>query len=108
MPLLEREHHLAALTEYREEARLGNGRVVIVCGEAGAGKSELLDAFKTDTRHARWATGVCDGLFTPLPLRPLFDIADISRESCSKPAGEARVGTSCSPLCSARWARLES
>ena len=76
MPLLEREQALAALVEYAADARAGAGRVVLVSGEAGVGKSTLLDAFRTATADARWATGGCDGLFTPLPLAPVFEIAE--------------------------------
>jgi predicted ATPase len=38
--LLERESALAALTEAREAAARGNGRVVFVTGEPGIGKLE--------------------------------------------------------------------
>jgi DNA-binding CsgD family transcriptional regulator/tetratricopeptide (TPR) repeat protein len=73
--LLEREAQLAALDEYAAEARRGEGRLVLVSGEAGVGKSALLE--ECQRRHAAtaWAWGACDGLFTPRPLGPLLDIA---------------------------------
>lgn len=76
MRLLEREHILASLAEYGQSSRDGEGRLVLVSGEAGVGKSTLLERFQRDTPAARWAYGACDGLFTPRPLGPLFDLAN--------------------------------
>ncbi|MGP0028163.1 MAG: ATP-binding protein, partial [Streptosporangiaceae bacterium] len=45
MALLERELPLASLADYADEARRGDGRVVLVSGEAGVGKSALLEEF---------------------------------------------------------------
>jgi DNA-binding CsgD family transcriptional regulator len=76
MSLLEREHVLASLGEYAAGAAARDGRLALVSGEAGAGKSSVLDAFRAEVPHARWAQGACDGLFTPRALGPLFDIAE--------------------------------
>src|SRR5215475_13138033 len=76
MPLLEREHALASLREYADAAAIGDGRVVLVSGEAGVGKSTLLEHFEAAAPQARWLHGACDGLFTPRPLGPLFDVAE--------------------------------
>src|SRR3954469_11897995 len=69
MELLEREDALAALARARREG----GRVVLVAGEAGIGKTTLL------TRFAATQDGVlrggCDALRTPRTLGPLRDIA---------------------------------
>jgi len=75
MRLLERELPLASLAGYAREARQGDGRLVLVAGEAGVGKSALLEQFQLDLPDARWSWGACDGLFTPRPLGPLFDLA---------------------------------
>ena len=75
MQLLERETPLASLAEYAAEARRGDGRVVLVTGEAGVGKSALVEQLQRDLPDARWSWGSCDGLFTPRPLGPLFDLA---------------------------------
>jgi DNA-binding CsgD family transcriptional regulator/tetratricopeptide (TPR) repeat protein len=73
--LLERQAQLAALDEYADDACAGQGRLVFVAGEAGIGKTALVDAFVAMARDLRVARGACDGLFTPRPLGPLFDLA---------------------------------
>jgi len=75
VPFLEREAQLAALGEYAAEARQGNGRLVLIAGEAGVGKSALVEHVQRGLPEATWGWGACDGLFTPRPLGPLFDIA---------------------------------
>ena len=76
MELLEREPSLALLAGCAAEARRGDGRLVVLGGEAGVGKTALLERFQRDLRGARWSWGACDGLFTPRPLGPLYDLAD--------------------------------
>ena len=73
--LLEREAQLAALASYAGEARKAQGRLVLIAGEAGVGKSALVEQVQRDLPDANWFWGACDGLFTPRPLGPLFDIA---------------------------------
>jgi len=73
--LLEREAQLASLGEYAGEARQGDGRLVLIAGEAGVGKSALVEEVERGLPEATWCWGACDGLFTPRPLGPLFDIA---------------------------------
>jgi len=75
MLLLERATQLAALAEYFRDARGGDGRLVLLAGEAGVGKSALVEQLQRDVPGARWSWGACDGLFTPRPLGPLFDLA---------------------------------
>ena len=45
MELLERESQLDQLAEHLRQAEAGQGRLVLVGGEAGVGKSTLVDAF---------------------------------------------------------------
>ena len=92
--LLERGAQLASLTEYAGEARGGDGRLVLVAGEAGVGKSALVEQLQHDLPEATWFWGACDGLFTPRPLGPLFDIA-------------AKLGGELEELCRADAAREE-
>ena len=77
VPLLEREQSIAALHELLEEVRSSlAGRLVLIGGEAGVGKTALLRAFcesRRDCVHMRW--GACEPLQTPRPLGPLVDVA---------------------------------
>jgi DNA-binding CsgD family transcriptional regulator len=73
--LLERRAQLTALAEYADDARAGRGRLVLVAGEAGIGKTALVDEFARQDPRLRVAQGACDGLFTPRPLGPLYDVA---------------------------------
>jgi DNA-binding CsgD family transcriptional regulator len=75
MTLLERDPVLASLRQYAHEASQGEGRLVLIAGEAGAGKSVLVERFQRDLPDAVWSWGACDGLSTPRPLAPLFDLA---------------------------------
>jgi DNA-binding CsgD family transcriptional regulator len=79
--LIERDEHLAALRRAHDGIHAGIhaggvGRLILVAGEAGAGKSVLVRAF-VDELDSRTTvlTGHCDALFTPAPLGPLVDVA---------------------------------
>ena len=72
--LLERESQLGSLLQYADEARDRAGRLVLVSGEAGVGKTSLVEELQGRIPDATWAWGSCDGLFTPRPLAPLHDI----------------------------------
>jgi DNA-binding CsgD family transcriptional regulator/tetratricopeptide (TPR) repeat protein len=74
MELLERERCLADLTEWLAAAERG-GCIALVAGEAGIGKTTLVQEFCKQQREARVLWGACDALFTPRPLAPLHDIA---------------------------------
>jgi DNA-binding CsgD family transcriptional regulator/tetratricopeptide (TPR) repeat protein len=74
--LLEREAELDALDAALVEAAAGSGSVVLLCGEAGIGKTNLVRAFqKAASGRARMLAGACDDLLTPRPLGPLLDLA---------------------------------
>jgi DNA-binding CsgD family transcriptional regulator len=92
-PLLERADALAVLRAGLQAARSGdNGRLIFVGGEAGVGKTSLVQAFAAE-QHAssRVLWGACDALFTPRPLGPLLDIADdVGGELSRLLAGDAR------------------
>jgi hypothetical protein len=74
MQLLERTTFLETLAHYGTDAGQGNGRLVLISGESGMGKTVLIEAFQQRTANARWLWGACDGIRTPRPLGPLFDI----------------------------------
>jgi DNA-binding CsgD family transcriptional regulator/tetratricopeptide (TPR) repeat protein len=77
--LLERASHLDALGRALAEAGAGAGRLVFVAGEAGVGKTALIQAFAVAARAATLVLrGACDPLSTPRPLGPLIDIAALS------------------------------
>jgi DNA-binding CsgD family transcriptional regulator/tetratricopeptide (TPR) repeat protein len=79
--LVERDAALTALRGWNADVQAGHGRLVLVSGEAGVGKTSLLQAFVAS--HPEGARGVrprmlwsaCDTLTTPRPLGPLADIA---------------------------------
>ena len=73
--LFERNQFLASLTADLESATAGDGRAVLVCGEAGIGKTTLLEHFVKSHADKSCLWGACEALFTPHPLGPLHDIA---------------------------------
>jgi len=76
MRLLERDSYLHQLDAPLQEAVAGQGSLVLVSGEAGIGKTSLVDHFTRAHRDSvRVLWGACDSLFTPRPLGPLHDIA---------------------------------
>jgi DNA-binding CsgD family transcriptional regulator/tetratricopeptide (TPR) repeat protein len=75
MELLERERYLADLTAWFGAVPQRGGCIALVRGEAGIGKTVLLQKFSEQQRDARVLWGACDALFTPRPLAPLHDIA---------------------------------
>ncbi len=105
MELLERASFLRTLAEYAAEARQGDGRLVLVSGESGMGKTALVEAFQGDLSGARWLWGVCDGLFTPRPLGPLFDIG---AQTEAELAGLCRDGAPRDRLFAALLAEMSS
>ena len=71
--LLEREQEQAALGRALDRART-EGRVALVLGEAGIGKTSLVGAV-LGGREVRALYGACDPLGVPRPLGPIHDVA---------------------------------
>jgi DNA-binding CsgD family transcriptional regulator/tetratricopeptide (TPR) repeat protein len=72
--LLERAEQLHLLHVLLEDATSSSGRLVLVHGEAGVGKSALVREWVA-AEGCRTLWGACDPLSSPRPLGPLVDIA---------------------------------
>jgi DNA-binding CsgD family transcriptional regulator/tetratricopeptide (TPR) repeat protein len=76
MELLERQSQLEELTHRLREAAAGAGKVVFVAGEAGAGKSVLVEQFVQQApRGACVLWGHSDALRTSRVLGPINEVA---------------------------------
>jgi len=74
--LLEREDLIAALERHLGEAAHGEGSLVLIAGEAGAGKTSLIREFVASLDDSTLVIeGACDPLTTPRPLSPIYDFA---------------------------------
>jgi ATP/maltotriose-dependent transcriptional regulator MalT len=74
--LLERDRELDLLGGVLTAIGSTGGMVVLLRGEAGIGKTALVQEFlrrHSDTAHI--LTGTCDDLLTPQPLAPFWDMA---------------------------------
>ena len=73
--ILEREAELSALSDAVQAAASGDGSAVLVHGEAGIGKSCLVDALRAHLpAEGRMFVGYCDDLATPRTLGPFRDL----------------------------------
>ena len=74
--LLERWPELAALERSAADVQSSPaGRLVLVSGEPGVGKTALVRAFCAARDGTRVLWGACDALLTPRPLAPVTEIA---------------------------------
>src|SRR6266568_8343301 len=88
MDLLERDHCFNQLSGLLHLATTGHGRTVLISGEAGIGKTALVEQFVSQHgSEARQLWGACEALFTPRPLGPLYDIAPQVKGSLSELMG---------------------
>ena len=77
MHLLERSGALEALTAALEALHRQTGSVALVHGEAGIGKTALVQTFlRTVDDKVRVLTGGCDDLLAPRPLGAILEAAD--------------------------------
>ncbi len=76
MHLFERQTQLDKLNQCLQDARSGCGKVVVVAGDAGIGKSSMVERFTSaHRRDVRTLWGACDALATPRALAPVHEIA---------------------------------
>jgi class 3 adenylate cyclase/tetratricopeptide (TPR) repeat protein len=75
-PLIGRERELQLLHERLARARAGQGQVVGIAGEPGAGKSRLLYEFRKSCEGERltWLAGHCVAYGQTTPYLPLLEI----------------------------------
>jgi DNA-binding CsgD family transcriptional regulator/tetratricopeptide (TPR) repeat protein len=88
--LLERSAQLEELAGQLEAVTVSSrGRLVLIGGEAGVGKTALVRRFEDELpRSTRVLSGTCDGLFTPRPLGPFLDIAESTEGELQRQASD--------------------
>jgi DNA-binding CsgD family transcriptional regulator/tetratricopeptide (TPR) repeat protein len=73
--MLERDTELSVLADAVQAAAAGRGSAVLVFGEAGIGKSSLVEAVRARLpAEGRMFVGYCDDLATPRTLGPFRDL----------------------------------
>jgi predicted ATPase len=78
MDLLKRREQLDLLNHCLREAGGTCGKVVLIAGEAGMGKSALVEHFVAERRRDAFTLwGACDALDTPRALGPLHEMAGL-------------------------------
>lgn len=93
MLLLEREALVAALDERLTAAASGSGSLVLIAGEAGAGKTSLMRSFVSSAgERVLVIEGACDPLTTPRPMSPLLDFAADPDSGLTGIVSEGRTG----------------
>jgi DNA-binding CsgD family transcriptional regulator len=105
--LYEREDALRELDAAQTGALAGGGRIVLIGGEAGIGKTALVEAFtrwRPNTVRLLW--GACDLLFTPRPLGPLHDMAGQLPPDAALPAALAAPEAGHAPIFAAALREL--
>ncbi|HYY78169.1 MAG TPA: AAA family ATPase, partial [Actinomycetes bacterium] len=91
MRLLERDAQLSELLAALVRARRGRGTTVLVAGEAGIGKTWLLQEFAARVAPAaRVLLGTCEDLLTPRTLGPFRDMARDAGGALGKVGGDDR------------------
>jgi DNA-binding CsgD family transcriptional regulator/tetratricopeptide (TPR) repeat protein len=96
--LLERDAEIAAFDAALDEAAAGSGSVLLVHGEAGIGKTGVVQAIaRRSSQRARVLIGACDDLLTPRTLGPFRDMtsgddAPLRRALASESPRDAVLG----------------
>ena len=89
MRLLERESALADLGAALAAAVTGRGRVALISGEAGIGKTSVVRTFLAGLDSGvRVLEGACDDLLTPRPFGPVHDLSRSARPALARALAE--------------------
>jgi tetratricopeptide (TPR) repeat protein len=74
--LIGRKAELAQLQEAVQKVRQGKGGIISICGDAGTGKSRLLEEFKAtlDLNEMQWREGHAYAYSQNIPYFPLIDL----------------------------------
>jgi len=74
--LVGRKVELADLSEAVEKVRAGQGRIFSICGDAGTGKSRLVEEFKAsiDREEIQWLEGHAYAYAQNIPYFPMIDL----------------------------------
>ncbi|MET0449557.1 MAG: AAA family ATPase, partial [Aeromicrobium sp.] len=83
--VVERDALLSSLSRIVEDAGRGRGRLVLLSGEAGVGKTTLVEAFLAQAPAGlTLRRGGCDNVTTPAPLGPFLEavpqLGDVPRQ----------------------------
>ncbi|MDX8533827.1 AAA family ATPase [Mesorhizobium sp. VK25A] len=90
--LLERQPQLQQMDALLADATGGRGRVVVVSGEAGAGKTALVEAFASRLDGSLTVLrSACEDLSIPDPLGPLYDLARNGQWELPRVIGDREV-----------------
>ena len=74
-PFVSRDRELAVLDRLLEQVENGRGQAVLLAGDAGIGKTRLLDEFRHRTAaRATWLHGSAVSFGSSLPFHPLVDL----------------------------------
>jgi hypothetical protein len=80
-PFVGRERELAALGDALDEARLGRGGAVLVVGDGGVGKTELVRERSAQSDSVLFVWGRCTGDLAGSPFQPWLDVLTTLRET---------------------------
>ena len=107
--LLEREVALRSLTTALRGAGNRAGRLVLLSGEAGGGKTSVIRRFATLAQaSARVMVGACEPLSSPRPLAPLLDVVPSMGVAVAQTLSRVRDGAPASELFDSVLAELDS
>lgn len=97
-PVVGRDAELGELAAALDDVRSGGAGLVVVRGDAGVGKSALVEAFAADRPAAVVLRGRCDELGRDLPLQPLVDAVADHLRTIGAEAADALLGADAASL----------